>query len=493
MSNIIKELRLSLATENDKVKELPDGSDLTTTKDEVPENMSLSDVAADPRLFDEVQLEQLATESEISVDERVLERLVANGDILTDIDLALEAYASCGMEFNDLVYRGIKKTYDLLAGEHKLPSLESALSLHEGDRRLLTLATEAAVTDRVKDLWKRAVDAIINLFQRIKDWYLRVWDQAPRLQERAKRILAVSGKVSGSASVNFVELSAVKELGIDGKPPTVTAFVGKLNDINTITSRVLNTVASDYNKLSNELIQITKQSVEKAIDENKKRNDETLSTSRNSIEVPKTTLGEQDKLLATFISRFERMIKSIGLAKEPKKDDPRFSTENTIYRISNPLPGDKMFTAAYPDKSTDVTPDLGRIKYAFGIGVIDVVDGKKDIESKGDFPTLSLPDIDKLTQTAINLTTIVMGYKRLYQECEKVSDNLLKELQRLSKISDDLDATSRRNITSSVNGAVTIHKTMVSGEGKWVKYVMSVVKYMLDWCEESLRQYSSKS
>lgn len=492
MSNIIKELRLFLATENDKPEELPDGSDLTITKDDLPDDMSPSDTVADPRIYEDDDVGRLALESEISVEEKLLERLVANGEILTDIDLALEAYASCDNVIDDVTYKTIKNVYNKVSDSFKLPSIDYLLTKHDGDRKALTLATEGAVSDGAKDLWAKVVDTIVSLFRRIKDWYLRVWDQAPRLKARAEKIIAVAGKVDGTPSKSNVEVNAIRDLGVNGKALETGQFFAKLNEIDNISAKLLAGNAAEYNKLSVDLATLTNETIKDAIKKAKTRNDETLSTSRNSVEIPKVTLGSNDKLLAAFIARFEKMIRNLNLNKEPAKDDPRFKTENTIYKISNILPGDKIFTAAYPDKNAGIAPDVGRIKYSFGVGIVSVDDKKEKPEQKGDFPVLGLVDTEKVCTMCIRLCELIMDYKRLYVEREKVTDTLLKDLQKLTRDAKDLDATGRREVTSSVNGAVTIHKTMVNGEGKWIKYVMSVIKSTLDWCEMSLRQYTRR-
>lgn len=492
MSDIIKQLRYSLALENEKPEELPDGSDLTMTEDQLPKEIKLADTVPDPRIYEDDEEGQLALESEISIEDKVLERLVANGEILNDIDLALEAYAAANGEMSDTLYKSITSVYNNISDDYKLPALEHLLYKHEGNRSAVTLATEGAVSDGAKDLWTKVVDTIVSLFRRIKDWYLRVWDQAPRLKARAEKIIAVAEKVDQSPTTTTVEVNAIRELGINGKALSNGEFFTKIAEIDKISSKLLTDNAAEYNKLSNDLTTLTKDTIQSAIEKAKKRNDETLSTSRNSVEVPKVTLGQQDKMLSGFISRFERMIRNLNLTKEPERDDPRFKTENTIYKISSVLPGDKMFTAAYPDKNAGIAPDVGKIKYSFGVGVVDVDVKKEKPEQKGDFPVLGLVDTEKVCKMCIHLCELIMDYKRLYVEREKVTDVLLKDLQKLTRDAKDLDATGRREVTSSVNGAVTIHKTMVNGEGKWIKYVMSVIKATLDWCEMSLRQYTRR-
>lgn len=492
------ELRAALATE-ESGQELPDGSSITIDRDEVPEPLQSDATKAEeekPLVPDDpaLALEAMSLlESEIDIDERLLEKLVANGEILTEVDLALESLRHAELPMDDTCYRYVRGIYDNLSVKYKLPALEDALGLAEHDREQLALATEAAVTDKVKDLIRRIIDGIINLFHRIKDWYLRVWDQAPRLSARAEKLGNIASNLNGIAKEPNFELNAVKTLGLEGKPIDPSQLVASMSEITTINKHLLTTTAGEYNKLANDLVTITKQMLDKVIADNKKRNDETLSTSRNSVEVPKVTIGENDKLVQNFISRFEKMIRDLNLNKEPAKDDPRFTTENTIYRTSSRLPGDMMLTAAYADKKAEISSELGRIKYSFGVGVVPVKPKPEPPENKGVFRTITLPDIDKLCSFAQDICTIVMEYKRLYLEREKVTDRLLKEINGSFKSSDDLDATGRRSINSSVSGATTIHKTMVSGEGRWVKYVMSVVSSTLDWCEESLRQYESSS
>ena len=83
MQSIISDLRASLVREKEIETELPDGSSITVDAEDVPDN-------SEEQVFD--NFETLALESAIDIDEKVLESLITNGEILTDIDLALESF-----------------------------------------------------------------------------------------------------------------------------------------------------------------------------------------------------------------------------------------------------------------------------------------------------------------------------------------------------------------------------------------------------------------
>lgn len=475
-------LREAMKVYNSERDDLPDGSSITVPVEDMPPELQED--------IDHNDTTTLALESAIDVEERYFEALVANGELLTEVDLGLEAINKGGIGLDDSTYRQARILHNNVS-DNKLPALESALIELDGDRTELALGLEAAVVDRIKELWIRIKDSIIKMFRRIKDWYLRTWDLAPRLLQRAERIALTSTKIRGTAKETKIDRSGTRTLSLNGHAIEPQALVNSMGEVVKISTALIGRVAKDYNQLAQTLVKLTDDTMKKAIDDNKQRADETKSSgTQNTLTVPKVTMGETDKLLSQFITEWERLVKQLNLTHEPEKGDQRFNTENTVYRTSGALPGDQMFTAAYPDKAAEVAPELGRIKYSFGIGVVDIKQQKPDVSDKSSFKVLSLSDVDRIAEFCAKLCTLVMGYKKLYVERERVTDRLLKDTDTMLKRTDDLDATGRRNITSSVNGATTIHKTMTNGEGRWIKYIMNLVKHSLNWCEDSLRQYS---
>lgn len=484
MNSIIKDLRASLARSDDIETNLPDGSSITVTGDEVPED-------AEEQVFD--ASETLALESDINIDEKVLESLIVNGEILTDIDLALEGFKYSGLAMDDLTYTALQRTYNRVAGDLKLPSIESALVDMDGDRTLVRLATEAAVSKKAGDILKKIVDTIMRLFHKIKDWYIRIFDQAAFQKRRATKIIKLSGSLTGAPTDTSITLSIVESIGIGNKPVEPGKYLPLLTNVKTLTDKLTVAVAKEYNNLLGELGTLTKAQVEDALSAVSKRTDETLASTQNSIEteVPKLHVQNEERLMIKFIDNFRRMIETLDLQKVPKDDDPRFSAPNTVYHLSDVLPGNKQMSSAYPGKMDEVVSDLGKIKNSFGVGLIDLVPAKPKSNGKTEsaFDTLSIIDIKRFAEECDTMCDLVLAYRRNYIEREKRTDQFLKSLQAISRNNEELDGTARQSIQSIVGGATSIHKNMMNGEGRWVKYVMDIVVYSLDWCTESLALY----
>lgn len=479
MNSIISDLRASLARE----KEIELEGDSSNNEN----NVILSeDVVEDT--FDRDSL--LALESDINIDEKVLESLIINGEILTDIDLALESFKYSGLAMDDLTYTALQRTYNKVAGNLRLPSIESALSETEGDRTLVKLATEAAVSQRASEVLKKIVDTIIKLFQKIKDWYIRIFDQAALQKRRAEKIAKMSGSLTGAPADMSVTLATVKDIGIGNKAVQPGQYLVLLTEVSGLTDKLTKGVSKEFNQLLGELTTLTKAQVQDVLEANGKRSDETLSTTQNSVEVPKTFVQNDDKMLAQFVDRFKRMIELLDLKKIPKEDDPRFSAPNTVYHLSEVLPGNKQMSSAYPEKLEDMVADIGKIKNSFGVGLVEVNDA---VKSKGKlevaFDTLSIVDVKRVCEEVVKICNFITEYKLNYVEREKRVDQFLKTIQSLSRSNEDLDATAKQAINSIVTGASTINKNMMNGEGRWVKYVMDIVVYSLDWCTDSLAQY----
>lgn len=432
----------------------------------------------------------LALESDINIDEKVLESLIINGEILTDIDLALESFKYSGLAMDDLTYASLQRTYNKIAGDLRLPSIESALSDMEGDRTLVRLATEAAVSKRASEVLKKIVDTVIKLFQKVKDWYIRIFDKAALLKRRSEQTIKLANGLDGAPTDMTVTLSSVREIGIGNKAIQPGQYLVLLAEVNNLTDKLTRNVAKDFNQLLSELTTLTKAQVQDVLEANKKRNDETLSTSQNDVEVPKVFVQNDDKMLIQFIDRFKRMIETLDLRNVPNEDDPRFSVPNTVYHLSSVLPGNKQMSSAYPDKLEDMVSDIGKIKNSFGVGLVEVNDAVKQKDKlEVAFDTLSLVDIKRVCEESIKICNFITEYKLNYIEREKRTDQFLKSIQALSRGNDDMDATARQNIVSIVTGATTINKNMMNGEGRWVKYVMDIVESTLNWCKDSLALY----
>lgn len=481
MKSIIKDLRASLARE----KEIETKLVVDVNNDESDANIPETTV---DEIFDNGTL--LALESDINIDEKVLESLIINGEILTDIDLALESFKYSGLCMDDLTYTALQRTYNKIAGDLRLPSIESALSETEGDRTLVRLATEAAVSKRAGEILKKIVDTVIKLFQKIKDWYIRIFDQAAMQKRRAEKISKMSGSISGAPADMSVTLATVKDIGIGNKAVQPGQYLVLLTEVTGLTDKLTKNVSKEFNQLLGELTTLTKTQVQDVLEANGKRSDETLSTTQNSVEVPKAFVQNDDKMLIQFVDRFKRMVEILDLKKVPKEDDPRFSAPNTVYHLSDVLPGNKQMSSAYPEKLEDMVADIGKIKNSFGVGLVEVNDA---VKQKGKlevaFDTLSIVDVKRVCEETAKICDLIVEYKLNYVEREKRTDQFLKGVQALSRSNEDLDATARQAITSIVTGATTINKNMLNGEGRWVKYVMDIVVYSLDWCTDSLAQY----
>lgn len=483
MQSIISDLRASLVREKEIETELPDGSSITVDAEDVPDN-------SEEQVFD--NFETLALESAIDIDEKVLESLITNGEILTDIDLALESFKYSGLGLDDLTYSAIQRTYNRIAGDLRLPSIEVALGSVDGDRTLMVLATEAAVSKRARDVLKKIVDTIISLFRKIKDWYIRVFDQAAREKRRAEKVIKASGSITGAPTDMTVTMKSVDQIGIKGKPIPAVKYLGMVININKLTGKLTKDVAKEYNQLINELSTLTRTQVEQTLTAHEKRDDETLSTSRNDVSIPKINVQNDDRLMVKFIENFRKMIEMLGLDNVPPEDDNRFTAPNTVYHLSEIFPGNTQMSSAYPEKLEDVPPDLGKIKNSFGIGVVEnrqQDQPKQRSTSEVAFDTLAITDIKRLAEECVLICDAITLYKQNYVERERRTDQFLRTLQQMSRNNDELDATARQSITSIVGGATSINKNMMNGEGRWVKYVMDIVVHTLNWCTESLAQY----
>lgn len=482
MNSIIDNLLTSLERGKEIETELPDGSSITVDPDDVPED-------AEEQVFDEQAI--LAIESAVDIDEKVLEALITNGEILSDIDLALEAFKYSGLGMDDLTYNAIHRTYNRIAGDLKLPSIEDALYSVDGDRSLVVLATEATVAKRAGDVIKKLVETVLNLFRRIKDWYIRVFDQSAREKRRSIKVHKLASSLEGAPMDATVTMKNVNFIGVNGKPLEPGQYLSRLVMIKDLTSKLTKDVSTDYSTLIGELSTITKVQVNEVLDALGKRDDESLSTSRNSVEVPKVFVQNDDKLMERFIQHFRLMIEKLDLSKVPKDDDQRFSAPNTVYHLSEVLPGNKQMSSAHPEKTEETVADLGKIKNSFGIGLVDVGEPKKKIQASPEtaFDTLSLIDIKRIAEEASEICDLINGYKQNYTERERQTDKFLRELQVISRNNDDLDATARQSINSIVSGATAINKNMMNGEGRWIKYVMDIVIHSLDWCVDSMAQY----
>lgn len=483
MHSIIKDLRESLSRGDDIETDLPDGSSITVNSEDVPKD-------AVEQVFDNDGM--LALESAIDIDEKVLEALIANGELLTDIDIALESFKFSGLGMDDLTYTSIQRTYNRIAGDYCLPSIETALGSVEGNRALVVLATEAAVSSRARDVLKKMVEMIISLFRKIKDWYIRVFDQSAREKRRAEKIIKAADSTEGAPADMNVTLKSINEIGIAGKPVPPAKYLGMIVNVKTLTTKLTKDMANEYNLLINELSTITKTQVEEVLSANEKRDDESLSTTRNDVTIPKIGVKNDDRLIAKFIENFRRMVEKLGLDKVPPEDDNRFTAPNTVYHLSEIFPGNKQMSSAYPEKLEDVPSDLGKIKNSFGIGVVEVrqqQQAKQNTKREVAFETLAITDVRRLAEECILICDAIHLYKQSYLDREKRTDQFLRTLQQLSRGNEDLDATARQAITSIVGGATSINKNMMNGEGRWVKYVMDIVVHTLNWCADSLGQY----
>lgn len=466
---------------------------------------------------DQEILDNTETFRTIDQEGRQFDMILESSDHATELSNFMQASAKQGDPLTDSMYRMLGIEMKAL---HKttqtpydaLPALES-LDGHMS-RRELTMAMENVVTDAVKGMWEKIRDAFLSIHKKIKDWYLKAWDGSVRLQKQAETIKARAEQLNTPPKEPSFEMGGVKLLNIGGRVPEPSALISALGQVETVTNVILVKTAEDYTKLFeqmknplNELIEQAKKmkGSDSAPDENGKAkvgmgdafggiNDSQVSSGTNFSNAAGGSFvssGEVNKFVKALNEDFDSSMKAIGI--DQPLQDQRWDKEGVkVMRSKTEYPGGFMLVTTMPVDRKDqglTIADYSGLKSAYTFAIASVVNPAKDIDDTGTFKTLNSTEITNICDNVINQCKVFLNYKLLYQQRDRATENLVKQMEQHVSSTGNLVGTGSTHVKNTIQTTMTLIKKLNGGEASWCKYTMQLLNKTINYCKGSLSQY----
>ena len=345
--------------------------------------------------------------------------------------------------------RGMRLTTDAIG----VPSLE-AFGRSSRQQSNTELSMEG-VGDVLRKVWEWIKTQVKKLVAKIKNWYLKVLDAAPRLKKRAEAIKKKADSVSGSTDETTIDLSVNKLLSVDGKSPKPDQGV---------------TNSKEMVQMFNEALKgnpLTGGEVTKMID--------SMGDDSNTEMFKRITLA-----VKTF-----NTIKKGTIKADRYGDGWEGSSSDIVF-------GEKMFVARIKGATGFAPTEMKRVASSIFIGFEPALKKPKEIDSSADYTVLSTDQVGDICDNVISVCEYIIDYKKLWADREKDGDKLSRAVDKFAaRVDKDKDKSGDES-RKAKDTAFAIHGIWTRGIASHtnvIGYGISTGRALLTWCERSLSTY----
>lgn len=489
--NHLKHLGAALGFEDDDSVAAAEGEGLNGSETVEGEMLEVADADAEV--------------TEVNTDVEQTEETIEN---LEDIAVAMEsAAANGGLSREAAVFANLalKAAVGPKAARVIMPAMPSFESYSGGSasRRATTLSVEI-VGESLRKFWAALVAKIKQLWNKLRGWWKKMTDAAPKIKARAEALAKKSADISGTAEERTIDLALALQLHINGRTPQPSDAIGQVKDM----------VKASSVFLGNE----TKGSMEKIATNFSKAaqaltNDDTyknLGAQKNLSEYYATNSSKVGEIKTTY----DALRSSAGLlsSKLPNgtkvTDNTRFGNDGE-HHISGEMLGGRAIVVSTPTSaSMDVTSGeftFTREVRACGIRFTDFLAKPKDVSTDGEFKTMSSSDIrsvcdaiSDLMENIIEYNKVWLAREKLQADLQKHGDEAIRTAEQDSGGEDSTDANGnatenlglRAKVVKDVVGAaMTYMRIGATFESSYINYCTKTSQALLQWAERSLAQY----
>lgn len=362
-------------------------------------------------------LESIARELQTSVQDGGL-----NGQAAQYLQLATEAYTvRLGME------------------QRMIPSLESFGGTT--DKLAATKISLEAVKDTIRKVWDAILRTIRRIRAMIKNFFLRVFNAAGKIKQRAEALKAQASKVSGNAKEGEIDVGgAASALAVGGNFPSNLA-----GEMNVCVSLADDIFTSFHDKMVNAC---------------------------NAFATGLSGAGTEAEKLAGLIDGFSPELPSDMKAAES-------SEEGVLARESSELPGGKALYIAVRAKN-------GAKAKPFEV---NIVEKSKAGNVKSTISTLTGADVVKVCDAVIKIAGSIEAYKSKWQTAEGAVNNLTRAGDAFTKKVEGGAGGENAAQTARVINVLT--QSVDAAQSKLSGYLLGVCKAALAVSERSVKQYGA--
>ena len=404
-----------------------------------------------------------------------------------------------------------------------VPSVES-FSGDSGRRRNTQIALEG-IGQMLKSFWQAIVRQIKKMWAAIKNWYLRVLDQAPRLKKKAKALVDSAGDAHGTPEEKDFDMGSMHTLNLDGKAPPPAKAVELFGKLGDVASEVLGdktkghyeSIGEDFEKLVEKIEEADVEKFRSDMDAasktkaSKSERSAAISAAKaanSGRNIPKEAYNKlieelndeaSKKAVIACVDAFTkdymafsehavRTIKSIGGSKVTGSDANRFG-DDIEYSLSDQLFGGSAIAVL---SAKDAHGDLLKIARRSGLRMVTHAVKSKEIDSSGTFKTLGGGEIRRIGESVMDICDAIITYRKSWESRDKQQETIErvgdKAIDRIEK-DKDVAPSKVRAVRETITGMTGFWQSGIQFDTAIINYLLKTASAALGWCERSLAQY----
>ena len=422
---------------------------------------------------------------------------------LEEIQVALEsAAANGGLTRESAVFANLalRAAVGKKAARVIMPAMPSFESYSGGasSRRATTLSVEI-VGESLRKFWQALVAKIKQLWNKLRGWWKKMTDAAPKIKARAEALAKKSADVSGSAEERTLNLSLSNQLHIAGRTPQPANAVEQLKKLEKSSENFLGSqTKGEMEKIANDFGKLV-QNIE----------DSKTIKGMKGIKTLKEAYGQQ--AFRTFITttvddltksakNYKTGVTALGTASTSDLGK-RFGDDGS-HTMSAELMGGRAVLVTEPTTALTTSEDftIQRIVRASAVRFTDFLAKPKEISGDGEFKTMSSSDVRQICDSISDLMDTIIEYNKTWQarekmqaEMEKDGNKAISSAEKDTGNSDDNDEENlglhSRVVRDVVGGSMSFLRIGSTFESSYINYCTKVSQALLQWAERSLAQY----
>ena len=361
-----------------------------------------------------------------------------------------------------------------------LPATESYSGGRQAGREATRIALEG-IKDTLKQFWEAIKAQFKKVYQKVKDWMIKTFSAAKKLQARAEALQNKANSTVGSIEDKSFSFSQTKAIAVEGKYNEPGKLTSSLNTLQEV--------------IKGTITEMKKDTVDAKIDD-----------AVNAIKASFTGSGKNRSLNTQTINALQGAVKgtikgataaatNATVVGDKTKYDAQFGDANevTVTGVFG-LPGGRAIIVVEP--KTAASDLKTAIKVLKGAKLVMASDryNPRDV-TEGDVKTLTTSQIDKVCDNVIEIAESVYSFEKNWKENDKYVEKIQREVDDIVKEfdrEDEADSTEQREFRNFCTSAVGAIRRHTQFKANLCQYGLTTGNAFLNYAERSLAQHKSK-
>lgn len=421
-------------------------------------------------------------------------------------DAVVSAEAAGGLTRESAVFAHLamkaamgKADYDYFVRSSKIPSMESYNGGSTSRQRYTAITLEGLGT-ALRAFWDAIVRQIKKMWAAVKNWYLKVLDAAPRMKKRAEALAKKSSDITGAAEEKSFDMGGLHQLQIKGKAPNPSEATKAMKDLTAHADNLLGDKTSgSYEKIFDEfddlitrVSDLDETALNGVTDIHAWYAGDVASTVKHNAAAGNGK-NQMKAITGVFTELTGKAKSSLGATngKIDGKAD-RFGSDVTVSATEEYFGGKQIAVFEPAPGKTTANVSLARLSRNSGLRFIDAKEKGRDIDSSGNFKTLSSSDIRSLMDEVADTCDHIMTYKKAWERRDKEfnkMDSAAKKAIANAEKDKEAKTIKVRLVKDVALGMSAAYQLGIRFENSFIQYLLNVGRALISWVERSMAQY----